>query len=140
MHGKLNSVLDITKLENLKTFLKIISKIKIDDNLTDKAIAAGLTAATPSVANMKELIKALIDPNWRDSVVRFDIPSNSQLFGELVKKSKIEAIIYESKYSDEMCLAVFPENLGPGSYIGLSDSRPAGVVKRLDGGTFTGLI
>jgi hypothetical protein len=140
VHGKLSSVLDITNVENLKSFLKIISKIKLDDNLNDKAIAAGLTAATPSVASMKALVNALLDPNWRDSVVRFDIPSNSQLFGELVKKSKIEAIVYESKYSNEKCLAIFPENLGAHSFVELSDAHPAGVVTRLDSTTFSVLI
>lgn len=140
LRGKLATVLDITDTTNLKPFLKVISKIQFDENLNNKAIAVGLTGTMPSVTKMNELEEALTRSDWRSSIIKFDIPSNSQSFGELVRKAKIEGILYRSKFRDMNCLAIFPENLGPESFIELSDSHPDGVITRLDQSTYPNLI
>ena len=140
VHGKLSTVIDITNTTNLKPFLKVISKINFDENLNNKAIAAGLSGTMPSVTKMSELDEALTRPDWRSSIMKFNIPSNSQSFGELVRKAKIEGIIYRSKFRNENCLTIFPENLSPTSFIELSDPHPSGVMKRLDQTTYPNLI
>lgn len=140
IHGKLSTVLDITNTNNLKPFLKVLSKIQGDENLMNKAIAVGLTGTMPSVSKMSELEDTLTRSDWRSSIMKFDIPANSQSFGELVRKAKIEAVLYCSKFRNENCLAIFPENLSPTSFVELSDPHPSGVIKRLDQQTYPNLI
>lgn len=139
VHGVMNNILDITDTNNLKPFLKVISKIETSPSLSDEAIRVGLSHIS-AISNMKELINALLDPNWRLSVTRFSIPSNSQSFGALVRAAKIEGIRYQSKFRTGCCLAIFPENLGPGSFIKLSDKAAPGVVTTLDSSTYPGLV
>lgn len=138
--GSLSTILDITDTSNLKPFLKVLSKIELDENFNNKAISIGLREATAPVRTMKELENTLLDENWRDVIFKFGIPSNSQSFGELVRKAKIEAVRFKSKFNNGTCLAIFPENLGPSSYIQISDPFPAGVITRLDATTFKDLI
>lgn len=135
IHGELSCVIDITNTENLKPFLKVISKIIVDQNLIDKAIAAGLKSPSPNIKTMKELVKALTTPSWRNSVISYDIPSNSQMFGELARKAKIEGIVYESKFANAKSIAIFPENLGKNSFVRLSDPAASGVITCLDQNT-----
>jgi len=139
VHGVLNNILDITDTDNLKPFLKVIAKIEVSPLLSDEAIRVGLTSTNP-ISTMRELSNALLHPNWRLSVTRFSIPSNSQSFGNLVKAAKIEGIKYKSKFRTGSCLAIFPENLGPGSFIQLSDKAATNVVTILDSNTYPGLI
>lgn len=136
VHGNLNNVLDITEKNNLKPFLKIIQRIETSQDLHDKAIRAGLSDNITSVRKMSELEEVLLNPNWRLSIVRFGIPSNSQSFGNLIKLAGVEAIKYRSKYSNGYCLAIFPENLTQGSFVALTDKAAAGVIPRLDGSSF----
>jgi hypothetical protein len=139
VHGVLNNIIDITDVDNLKPFLKVIAKIEASPRLNDEAIRAGLTRMS-TISTMKELKDALLHPNWRLSVTRFSIPSNPQSFGGLVRAAKIEGIRYQSKFRTGCCLAIFPENLGPGSFIQLSDKAAANVTTTLDSNTYPHLI
>ena len=65
----------------------------------------------------------------------FDVPTTSQIFGQLVVEAGIEGILYSSKFTNKNCLAVFPQNFDEtsGSFIQLDDETPAGVtIPRLD--------
>ncbi|MBS1969401.1 MAG: RES family NAD+ phosphorylase [Bdellovibrionales bacterium] len=139
VNGVLNNILDITVTDNLKPFLKVISRIEASPTLNDEAIRAGLNRTNP-VSTMRELTNALLHPNWRLSITRFSIPSNSQSFGNLVKAAKIEAIRYQSKFRTGTCIAIFPENLGPGSYVSLSDKAASNVILTLNSDSYPNLI
>ena len=55
----------------------------------------------------------------------FDIPSNSQIFGQMVRASGISGILYYSKNTKKECLAIFPDNLkDSSSYVELLDKPP----------------
>lgn len=66
-----------------------------------------------------------------------DIPSNSQIFGQIVRSAKIEGILYPSKMSNgkqKLCIAIFPENFDDSnSFVEIEDDVPESVTnKRLD--------
>lgn len=132
--GQLNCVIDLTDHDSLKPFIKVLRKIEISEDLTRKAILAGLSGIR-SIKKLSELQDLLLMPSWRLAVARFGIPSNSQSFGYLVRSAGIEAIRYKSKFASGSCLAIFPENVLEDSYIKLSDSVPANVVNILDKNT-----
>ena len=136
VHGKLNSVIDITNSDNLKSFLKLIKKISTDPDLIAEAQTLGITQEPSSVKRMKELMDALNSKDWQKYSLLYDIPSNSQAFGYIVKLSKIEGILYDSKYSIGKCLAIFPENLSTGSFIKLSDPCAPGVDSLMDSSNY----
>ena len=70
-----------------------------------------------------------------------DIPSASQIFGHIVYSSNIQGILYQSKYRQDQCLAIFPKNFSeePG-HIELSDSPSKGIITRLDRETWQDLL
>jgi hypothetical protein len=72
-----------------------------------------------------------------------NIPANSQLFGQMVFVSSIQAILYPSqKRKGNKCLAIFPNNfLNSESYVKIQDDCHANVkIARLDANTFNDLI
>ncbi|MEM7646167.1 MAG: hypothetical protein AAF203_04595 [Pseudomonadota bacterium] len=70
--------------------------------------------------------------------MRFDIPANSQIFGQMVKSSGVTGIIYYSKMTGRDCIAVFPDNLkNSDSFIELCDTPPnEKTPKRIDGNNY----
>ena len=87
------------------------------------------------VKTLDALKDALTEENWRGWPMQYDIPASCQIFGEMVKKGGIEGILYNSKFTDKPCLAVFPSNLlNSTSYIQIDDPVPTdgGTLSRLD--------
>ena len=74
--------------------------------------------------------------------MQYNLPAASQIFGQLVHASGIEAIVYQSKYSGGKCLAAFPEKFAKSkSFIELDDEPPQGIeTKRLDADTWHLLV
>ena len=92
-----------------------------------------------SVQNVVQLKKSIYNKDWRVDPNIHEIPSTSQVFGQLAKEAGIEAILYKStKHSRTgLCIAVFPENLkNSESYIKLEDCPKAIVNKKMDSETF----
>ncbi len=110
IQGKLDRVIDLTQIERLKPFVDIIKKFTVSDALYKMADELKVPAPTmiKTVAQLKE---ALFQNNWRETPREFDIPSASQVFGQIVKSAKIEGVLYTSKFTNKKCLAIFPENL-----------------------------
>jgi RES domain-containing protein len=131
VRGKLGSVIDLHDLKRLKPFLKLIKGI----SASKKTIEAvkGLKLPLPlAVRTLSDLKNSLLEPNWRAMCMQFDIPANSQIFGQLVANAGIEGIIYPSKFSQKKCLAIYPQNFDGESFIALKDDAPEGAVTRLD--------
>ncbi|MBC6415356.1 MAG: hypothetical protein GDA46_03080 [Bdellovibrionales bacterium] len=67
---------------------------------------------------------------WRKYPSIYNIPSISQIFGQLVRNAGIEAIVYKStkKSKTDLCMTLFPENFKHSdSYIKLEDC-PKGII------------
>lgn len=58
---------------------------------------------------------------------RYDIPAHYQIFGHIIHQAEIEGILYPSKLTACLCLAIFPKNFvgtGTDSYLKLDDEAP----------------
>ena len=69
--------------------------------------------------------KSISEVKWRDKPIDFDVPSNSQIFGQMVRASGISGILYSSSITQKECLAIFPTNFkNSSSFIELIDKPP----------------
>lgn len=128
--GKMDKVFDLTKPDNLKPFVELIKNFKFSKSLSKNA--KKLQAEIPGIITKAEVLhETLIDYNWRQLPSNYDIPSNSQIFGQLISTSGIEGILYRSKFTNKHCLAIYPRNfIGTDSYIELVDDVPHPSVPR----------
>jgi multidrug efflux pump subunit AcrA (membrane-fusion protein) len=62
----------------------------------------------------------------------FDVPATSQILGQEVRAAGIEAIVYPSSKTEAPCVAIFPDTLGPRSFVELIGPSPPDVETRLD--------
>ncbi len=132
--GKLDKVFDLRKKSNLKKLVAVFKKFKISKELTK--LANEIYADEPELVKSEQLLlDSILERNWRNKPVQFDIPSNSQIFGYLAYLAGVDGIIYPSKYTGKVCLAIFPKNFENGdSFIKLDDAAPhAKVPGRIDG-------
>jgi hypothetical protein len=84
----------------------------------------------------------VLDRHWRNLPIQFGLPSNPQIFGNLLRNAGFEGVVYPSSKGNETCLAVFPENLGGSeSFVELADLAPSGVTNtRLDSATWRNFV
>lgn len=122
--GVMNSIIDIGNLKSLKLFSKCISNFKVTPALASSATALGIEI--PSLIRTAKLLqKSLLIEEWKREPAGFDIPANSQIFGQLAFMAGIEGILYPSTKSDKKCLAIFPRNFqNSESFLKLIDSCP----------------
>jgi hypothetical protein len=79
----------------------------------------------PFSTTSDELLNTLHQPDWRKIPSNCDVPSNSQIFGHLIYSAGIEGILYPSKFTEKLCLAVFPRNfVATDSFVALDDEVP----------------
>lgn len=131
---ELNNVFDITKTNNLLKFTQIISKFQLSKEL--KELATELRMKPPYLVSRPSQLKdVLLSNDWRYYPIQHEIPSNSQLFGRMLRDAGFEAILFPStKNKGKKNLGIFTENLEKSdSYIELQDPIPDTTqYKRLD--------
>lgn len=134
--GELDQLFDLHDQTNLEPFLDLIKGFKLSRGLQRRA--QKLRASCQPVRTMKELLYSFVQPNWREFPMLFDIPSNSQLFGQIVSSANIQGILYPSKLSSKQCLAVFPKTFkNSSSYVQLVGDLPnPNVPKRIDSNNY----
>ena len=121
VRGKLDSVIDVTNRDNLKPFVNIIKKIKNPSHLEKSARKLKLEPPQ-NIRTPSQLQTALQYNKWGATPSLFDIPSSPQIFGHIVYSANIQGILYQSKYTGDQCLAIFPENFKEQTgYVELSD-------------------
>lgn len=126
--GRLDKVFDVRKAKNLKRFVDLIKNFKLSKQLIDTAKRIG-ESLPDLIAKPNILHKNLQEPDWRNWPMRFDIPSASQIFGQLVYFAGIEGILYKSKLTRRDCLAIYPDNFEKSdSYIEMEDNPPSSEV------------
>ena len=139
VRGHLESVVDLRERGRLQSLVEIISGFKIPDELYRRARQIGLPSPT-IVRTVDELITVLVAANWREFPAVFDVPATPQIFGQEIRSAGIEAILYSSSKTDALCAAIFPDNLGPESFVELVDAPPPGAMPRLDATTWRDLV
>jgi hypothetical protein len=123
---KLSLVYDLTVKENLMPFLKVIKDFRTVDGLHEISDRLGLPRLN-TIKDVNVLLENLLKPNWEEAPTIGDHPSNSQVFGKLVKDAGIEGILYPSVRGSGSCIAIYPENLAVDSYVKFSGQPPYGV-------------
>ncbi len=135
--GSLEKVFDLREAQALDRFIDLIKGFSISDAILKKARNVGEPIPV-IIKDVDSLVKSILDPSWRIAPMRFDVPSNSQIFGQLISSAQIEGIVYPSAVDGKDCLAVFPRNFeATNSYVQLDDETPdPNVLKRLDAATW----
>jgi len=134
--GSLESVFDLTDDASLRPFVRATKSFTLAPWVIHAADVAGLPKPY-LIRNSKELLKTFMKTDWRIEPAQFNRPSNSQAFGDLVRRAGIEAILYRSAKSEGRCLAIFPETFAfSSSFVELDGAVPDNiVVQRLDRAT-----
>jgi len=138
VHGKLERVVDLSSDRNLKKIVKVLKKISPSEEVVALSTQLGISPHG-SVSTVKQLSTQLFDRNWSYYPANFQLPHNSQDFGNLAKDAGIQALLYNSKYHNGRCLVIFPETLQACNtgFFELSDQYPAGVVSKIDKNNFS---
>jgi hypothetical protein len=136
VEGQWQQVLDIRSSATLEQFVARTREFHVTKWLRDRARVLGLPA--PGVTPTADVLwESILDPEWRRYPAMLEVPSNSQIVGQLAREAAVEAIVYPSARSGGLCMAVFPDRvILDGSYVQLKGERPAEVTNwRLDAST-----
>jgi RES domain-containing protein len=138
--GRLESVLDIRKRNNLAGFVNLIKDFRLSKSLIVRA--RKLRFPLQLIRTVKELSAVLEQRDWRNWPMVFDVPSSCQIFGSQVMDAGIEGILYNSGLTQKACLAIFPQNfLNSSSYVELDDAAPSDEVqRRIDSSNFSNFV
>ncbi len=129
VYGSLETIIDLYEPQRLQGFVDLIKNFEISSATKTKLKKIGDDSR--KVTTIEELLSAVYEPNWRSMPMQLDLPSPSQIFGQLVSEAGIEGIRYKSKFTDKSCLAIFPHNLlGLDSFIEIMDPCPPEVKQR----------
>lgn len=126
--GNLNRVLDIDQPKCLDAFVKELSKVTFSSDIIDRRKKMGIKDHS-TIKTSEELLKSLYYAEWRYQPQIHDIPSNSQVFGQIAYRAGIEAILYTSVKNGKKCMAIFPKNLTDTSVISIDGDLPDFVKK-----------
>lgn len=131
--GSLERCLDLRDANSLCTFIELINNFKISESITHLADINNIERPR-IVKSCEELLKSLMDKNWRLMPMQYDIPANSQIFGQLAHSAGIDGILYKSIATNKDCLVIYPRNFeNSSSYIQIDDELPDNnIPKRLD--------
>ena len=86
----------------------------------DYALESGAPKSI-SMINNAAMLRQQIGQNWKGWPAQFGVPSPSQQLAELVVMAGFEGILYRSTKGEAHCLAVFPTNIGNGTFVSLAD-------------------
>ena len=136
VQGVLDMVFDVRGYKKLTKVIKILKKFKFSSVL--KAQGRKLKKVSEVIQTRKRLHESILEDRWREKPMRFDIPSNSQIFGQMVQSSGITGILYYSCNNQKECLTIFPKNFkNSSSFIELIDTPPnKKIPKKIDSSNF----
>jgi len=135
--GRVETIIALDQPERLDGFVALIRGFRISPELLKlgRELAKELKGDPPRlIKTSRELLDALLAPQWRELPMQLGIPSTSQIFGQLVSQSGVEAISFPSKFSGRSCLAIYPQSfVGASSRLVLDGDPPRkDVTTRLD--------
>jgi hypothetical protein len=123
VRGEIESVVDLRDPRRLESFVEIIRSFVVPSDLPKRARSLGVQLPR-IITSVDELVAALTAVNWRVHPMQMDVPAASQIFGRLAMSAGVEAILYPSTKTDELCMAVFPHKIGGLSRIELHPPVP----------------
>jgi RES domain-containing protein len=121
--GQLDRVFDLTTPDRLNDFLELVKNFQISSTL--RAEAARVEQDPKIARSVAELMKVLLDKDWRNLPMQVDIPAGPQIFGQIAHAAGISGILYPSKFTGKKCVAIFPHNFeDSSSFVKLDDQPP----------------
>ncbi len=135
--GALESCVDLTQPRRLSPLVDVIKEFTLSSDVA--RMARSLKIPPPRViTRLDQLMGELLRVDWRDYPAQVDVPSNSQIFGQIVMGAGIDGIVFPSKFSGKNCVALFPERLADSeSCVDIVDPTPdPRVIRRLDRDTW----
>lgn len=141
LNVQVSNLFDLKAASSLKDFIKIIQKFDLPAELKDLARKLGISPPW-LLSTPKNLCESFLAPDWRAWPTQFGIPSNPQVFGQILVDAGFDGVLYPSSKGTGACAAIFPQNFqGSDSCIQLMDESPAGIrYPVLDESTFDGLL
>jgi hypothetical protein len=140
VNGEIGTVVNLDDPAKLQPFVDIVGGFTVPAEFASRARRLGLTPLQ-LVDSAAALRRELVDARWRNFPMQVDVPSSSQIFGQLVADAGIEGILYPSVKTQAPCLVVFPHKLAPTSYVELADVAPPEVRHpRLDSSSWRDLV
>ena len=141
IRGVLDTVFDIRGYKKLTKAIKILKKFRFSNAFKEqvkKLKKEVLLEKSTIVQTRKTLHESILEIKWREKPMKFDVPSNSQIFGQMVRSSGITGVLYYSSNTRKECLAVFPSNFkNSSSFIELIDKPPnKKIPRRIDKSNF----
>jgi hypothetical protein len=134
--GQLDEIIDLRVAGVLEGLAEINKGFTISKQLAEGFKKAGWPAQDV-ILNSEVMLKSILDEQWRIYPMQFDVPSNSQILGQIVSVAGVQGIVYPSTKHSGTCLAIYPQNFsGTDSYIEIEGVSPDSVhALRLDGQT-----
>ncbi|MFH1829573.1 MAG: RES family NAD+ phosphorylase [Pseudomonadota bacterium] len=122
--GFLEKMFDLRDSSRLNEFVDLISIFELSTHL--KKLAQTHNLKRPRVVKtVDQLYTSLMESNWREFPMQYDIPANPQIFGQLIHKAGIQGICYRSIWTGKDCLVIYPRNFdATASYIKIDDELP----------------
>jgi hypothetical protein len=135
--GMVESAIDLRDANCVAPLVDLLKGFTISDALANEADQLGI-ARPRFIKNLDEMMGMLLDPDWRYFPMQWDVPANSQIFGQIVMEAGIDGIIYPSVLTRKSCLAIYIQNfLQSSSFIEIDDAGPSpGVPRRIDSTTY----
>jgi hypothetical protein len=131
---ELHAVFDMTSRSSLQAVAKVFSRIKMPAEVRGLQKRLRIPASEVwMISTGQQLYNAVLENNWRTLPVQFGLPAPGHTLAELIRTAGFEAILYRSTKGQGKCLAVFPDLLVSGSFVGLAHPAPTSVkYTRLD--------
>lgn len=141
VRGEIESALDVANENNLAAFVKLIRDFRLSPTLIREARSLG-TSLLRLARTPKEMADELQNLWWRKWPMQYDVPSPSQIFGQIAVEAGIEGVTYSSVLTRHPCIVIYPQNfLNSASFVELVDPSPAETVpKRIDRTTYMNFI
>lgn len=139
--GVLSRVFDLRKRENIRAFANILKTFDLSSTVVRHAKQANIELPK-LLRNVDVMYSFMFEKRWRERPMQFDIPANPQIFGRILKDAGFQGILYRSVRGNGLCLAIFPENLGPYDFVELpKGTAPKSVkIQRMDWSTWRHLL
>lgn len=137
LSGHLDKVFDVRSAKNLRKFVNLTKDFKVSQELID--MAKKLKEPLPEIVRQPKMLHQYLHiSDWREWPMKVDVPTTSQIFGQLVYFAGIEGILYKSKLTGKDCLAIYPDNFGNSdSFVELDDDPPSSKIPtRIDSENF----
>jgi len=135
--GHLAQIIDLTESRSLSDYVEINRRFRFSKSLIHQMKSLGIPEYK-IVQTEDVMLLNLSDPKWRTMPMGFDIPSNSQIFGQLIVSAGIQGILYPSKLTNRLCLAIFPQTFkNTPSFVELAGDLPdPNMPRRIDASNF----